>query len=191
MKAIKRTILGVILFTAFTSNAQDTSYQNMIKVGVNSGASVPNENASASVGIDLGYQHLVTPGFGLGIMTGYNQFFGRDNDLIENNDFGVIPVAALFRYYPKQQGFYVGADVGYGFITGDEKVASNSMVDRPDGGFYIKPEIGYHNINWNFAIQYNKVFTGDEGQILSQDYNAGSLGIGISYNLPLGKNASN
>ena len=188
MKTIKRTILGIILFTAYTSSAQDTSYQNMIKVGLNGGASLPTENAAASVGVDLGYQHLVTPGFGVGIMTGYNQFFGRENDGIENNDFGVIPVAALLRFYPKQSGFYIGTDIGYGFITGNEDVASNSSVDRPDGGFYIKPEIGYHNRDWNFAIQYNKVFTGDEGKILAQDYNAGSLGIGISYNLPLGSN---
>ena len=190
MKTIKRTILGIILFSAYTSHAQDTSYQNMIKVGLNGGASLPMENAAASVGVDLGYQHLVTPGFGVGIMTGYNQYFGRENDGIENNDFGVIPVAALLRFYPKQTGFYIGTDIGYGFITGNEDVASNSSVDRPDGGFYIKPEIGYHNRDWNFAIQYNKVFTGDEGQILSQDYNAGSLGIGISYNLPLGQNAT-
>ena len=191
MKTIQKTILGIILFSAFTSNAQDTSYQNMVKIGLNGGASLPMENAAASVGVDLGFQHLVTPGFGVGIMTGYNQYFGRENDGIENNDFGVIPVAALLRFYPKQQGFYIGADVGYGFITGKEDVASNSSVDRPDGGFYFKPEIGYHNIDWNFAIQYNKVFTGEEGKILSQDYNAGSLGIGISYNLPLGKNATN
>ena len=190
MKTIKRTILGIILFSAYTSNAQDTSYQNMIKVGLNGGASLPMENAAASVGVDLGYQHLVTPGFGVGIMTGYNQYFGRENDGIENNDFGVIPVAALLRFYPKQTGFYIGTDIGYGFITGNEDVASNSSVDRPDGGFYIKPEIGYHNRDWNFAIQYNKVFTGEEGQILAQDYNAGSLGIGVSYNLPLGQNAT-
>ena len=190
MKTIKRTILGIILFSAYTSNAQDTSYQNMIKVGLNGGASLPMENAAASVGVDLGYQHLVTPGFGVGIMTGYNQYFGRENDGIENNDFGVIPVAALLRFYPKQTGFYIGTDIGYGFITGNEDVASNSPVDRPDGGFYIKPEIGYHNRDWNFAIQYNKVFTGEEGQILAQDYNAGSLGIGVSYNLPLGQNAT-
>ena len=107
MKTIKRTILGIILFSAYTSNAQDTSYQNMIKVGLNGGASLPMENAAASVGVDLGYQHLVTPGFGVGIMTGYNQYFGRENDGIENNDFGVIPVAALLRFYPKQTGLLI------------------------------------------------------------------------------------
>lgn len=191
MKTIKRTILGVILFAGFTSNAQDTSYQNMIKLGLNGGASLPMENASANVGVDLAFQHLVTPGFGVGIATGYNQYFGRENEGLNNNNFGIVPVAALLRFYPKQFGFYIGTDVGYGFITGDERVASNSSVVRPDGGVYIKPEIGYHNTDWNFSIQYNKVFTGDVGQIMSQDYNAGSLGVGVSYNLPLGKNATN
>ena len=31
--------------------------------------------------------------------------------------------------------------------------------------FYLKPEIGYHNQDWNFAVQYTKVFTGDKGNL--------------------------
>jgi len=105
----------------------------------------------------------------------------------DNNDFGVIPVAALVRYYPQKTGFYLGTDIGYGIITGNGKVASNSLVDRPDGGFYIKPEVGYHNRDWNFSVQYQKVFTGSNGQIGDQKFNAGNIGVGIGYNLPLGK----
>ena len=84
---------------------------------------------------------MVTPGFGLGIATGYNHFFGKDNDGIENNDFGVVPVAGLIRVYPKQTGFYFGTDLGYAFITGDENVAANAPVARPDGGFISKARI--------------------------------------------------
>lgn len=188
MKTIKKTILTLTLglLYSFSSNAQDQSYNNMLKVGFNVGAAVPTENASANVGVDLGYQYLVTPGFGIGIVTGYNHFFGNQNDGIDNNDFGVVPAAAMFRYYPKQKGFYAGAELGYGFITGDQYVASNSLVERPDGGVYFKPELGYHNIHWNFALQYTKVFTGDTGTIGSQDYSVGSLGLGLTYNLPLG-----
>lgn len=107
MKTIKKTILALTLglFYSFSSNAQDQSYNNMFKVGFNVGAAVPTENASANVGIDLGYQYLVTPGFGIGIATGYNHFFGNQNDGIDNNDFGVVPAAAMFRYYPKQKDF--------------------------------------------------------------------------------------
>lgn len=188
MKQIKRTVFALLLMSGAMVSAQDSAYTNMIKIGVNGGAALPSENASANLGLDLAYQHLVTPGFGLGVATGYNQFFGKENDGLQNNDFGVVPVAALLRYYPQTSGFYLGTDLGYGFITGDDKVASNSLVERPTGGLYIKPEIGYHNINWNFALQYTKVFTSsNEGNIGSQDYSVGALGLGIGYNLPLGK----
>ena len=113
----------------------------------------------------------------------------RDNlrEIFKNNDFGIVPVAGLIHIYPGKTGFYIGSDIGYGFLVGDKKVASNSDVDRPDGGFYIKPEMGWHNRNWNFSVQYTKLFTGSKGEIGNQDYNAASVGAGVSYNLPLGK----
>ncbi len=191
MNSIKKSILALGLVTTGLVSAQSTDMRNMLKVGANVGISVPAENASANVGIDVAYQNLITPGFGLGIATGYNHFFGRTNTInnvkIENNDFGVVPVAALIRIYPKRTGFYLGTDIGYGFIVGDEKVASNALVKKPDGGFYIKPEIGYHNKNWNFAVQYQKTFTGTTGEIASQKYNTGAIGASFSYNIPLGK----
>ncbi|WP_304343041.1 hypothetical protein [Chryseobacterium koreense] len=192
MNSMKKTILATALISAGLLSAQNADMRNMFKIGANVGLAVPNENASANLGLDLSYQNLVAPGFGLGIASGYSHFFGRDNTVdgvtIKNNDFGVIPVAALIRIYPKQSGFYFGTDLGYGFIVGDKKVASNvGSPDRPDGGFYIKPEIGYHNQDWNFALQYQKTFTGSMGEIGSQKYSAGALGVGIGYNIPLGK----
>jgi len=191
MNSVKKTVLALGVMTAGLVSAQSADMKNMIKVGANVGLAVPAENASANVGLDVAYQNLVTPGFGLGIATGYSHFFGRENTVngvnYDNNDFGVVPVAALIRIYPKQTGFYLGTDLGYAFIVGDEKVASNRSEDRPDGGFYIKPEIGYHNRDWNFAVQYQKTFTGDKGEIGSQKYNAGAIGVGVGYNIPLGK----
>ena len=187
MKNIKKVILGLGILSTGLLSAQNSQMTNMLKLGVNGGVAVLSSNASANVGVDVAYQNLVTPGFGLGIATGYNQFFGKDNNGYSNSDFGVVPVAALIRVYPKQHGFYFGTDLGYGFITGSKKVAGNASVERPDGGFYLKPEIGYHNEDWNFAVQYTKVFTGDKGDLPGQDYNAASIGVGVSYNLPLGK----
>lgn len=191
MKSIKKTILALGLMTVGLVSAQNSDMRNMLKVGVNGGFAVPAENASANIGVDLSYQNLITPGFGLGIATGYSHFFGKDNNGIKNNDFGVVPVAALIRIYPKQMGFYLGTDIGYGFIVGDKNVASNDPSNdpkqRPDGGLYIKPEIGYHNKDWNFALQYQKTFTGDKGEILNQKYSAGAIGVGVGYNIPLGK----
>ena len=191
MNTIKKTILGLGILTAGLASAQSSEMTNMLKVGINAGVAVPSNNASANVGFDIAYQHLITPGFGIGIASGYNHFFGKDNTVngvtIKNNDFAVVPVAAMLRYYPQKTGFYLGTDLGYGFITGDDNVAEGSIVKRPDGGFYLKPEIGYHNRNWNFAVQYTKVFTGDKGNIVGQDYSVGTIGAGISYNFPLGK----
>jgi hypothetical protein len=187
MKTIKKTVLLLGLATAGIVSAQSADMTNMLKIGANAGVALPAENASAAAGVDVAYQNLATPGFGFGIATGYTHYFSKENNGLNNNDFGVVPVAALIRVYPKQTGFYLGTDLGYGFITGDKQVASNSAVERPDGGFYIKPEIGYHNKDWNFALQYQKVFTGDKGEIGGQKYSAGALGAGVSYNIPLGK----
>lgn len=186
MKMIKQAVLAAGILTAGVMSAQSADMKNMLKVGANIGAAVPSENASMAAGIDVAYQNLVTPGFGLGIASGYTHYFAKDNNGLNNNDFGVVPLAALIRIYPQQTGFYFGSDLGYGFIVGDDRVASNSLVQRPDGGFYIRPEIGYHNADWNFAVQYQKTFTGDKGQIGDQKYGAGALGVGVSYNIPLG-----
>lgn len=187
MKMLKQSLLLAGILTAGIASAQNSQMTNMIKVGANVGLAVPADNVSAAVGLDVAYQNLITPGFGLGIATGYTHYFGKDNNNLNNNDVGVIPAAALIRIYPKQTGFYFGTDLGYGFLVGNDKVASNSNVNRPDGGFYIKPEIGYHNKDWNFFVQYQKVFTGSDGDIVGQDYNVGNIGAGFSYNIPLGK----
>lgn len=191
MKSLKQVILAIGVLAGGMTFAQNSDMNNMLKVGVNGGVSTGG-NTSANVGLDVSYQNLVTPGFGLGIATGYNHFFGKsatiNNVKVDNNDFGVVPVAALFRIYPKQYGFYLGADLGYGFIVGDDNVTDNAVYNaaRPDGGFYLKPEIGYHNRDWNFFAHYTKVFTGDKGKVADQKFNAGSVGVGVSYNIPLG-----
>lgn len=188
MKILKQSILaGALLLTGLVSAQQArVGMKNMLKVGANVGVAIPTENTSAAFGLDLSYQHLVTPSFGLGIATGYTQYFGRNTNQYDNNNVGVVPLAALIRIYPKRTGFYAGADIGYGFLSGESKVASNYSLQRPDGGFYIKPEIGYHNRDWNFFIQYQKVFTDSDYNFDNQDYSVGALGVGVAYNIALG-----
>ncbi len=193
MNTGKGILIGAaLLFTTAAAHAQ--SMKNTIKIGALAGVSVPSNNAGAAAGLDIAYQNLVTPHFGLGVATGYQHHFAKENDLsgikLDNNSFGVVPVAALVRYYPKAEGIYIGTDLGYGVVTGDEKVATNNTTVRPDGGFYLKPEVGYHNRNWNIFAHYSKVFTGDKGTInignASQKYNTGIIGVGLAYNIGLG-----
>ncbi|WP_330745603.1 hypothetical protein [Chryseobacterium sp. CP-77] len=187
MKMFKQAIVLAGILTAGIVSAQSAQMNNMIKVGANVGLAVPADNLSAAVGVDVAYQNLITPGFGLGIASGYTHYFGKDNNGYKNNDVGIVPVAALIRIYPKQTGFYFGTDLGYGFLVGDKAVASNTNVERAGGGFYLKPEIGYHNRDWNFFVQYQKVFVGTKGDLPGQDYNVGNIGVGFGYNIPLGK----
>ena len=192
---MKKVIFGVaFLFAAGFANAQDVSYKNTLKVGAIAGPSVPKGNAGAGAGVDIAYQNLITPHFGLGVATGYQHYFGREATInsttVQNNDFGVVPVAALVRYYPAAEGVYVGTDVGYGVLVGDESVTTHSNVNasRPGGGLYLKPEIGYHNRNWNIFAHYTKTFTGsDGGKVGDQKYNAGMIGVGLAYNIGLGR----
>ena len=192
---MKKVFFGVaLLFAAGFANAQDLSYKNTLKIGAIAGPSVPKGNAAAGAGLDIAYQNLVTPHVGLGLASGYQHYFGSEakinNTDVKNNGFGVVPVAGLVRFYPKSEGFYLGTDLGYGFITGDEKVTDHATVnaDRPSGGFYLKPELGYHNRNWNIFAHYSKVFTGaDAGKVGDQKYNAGMVGVGLAYNIPLGR----
>lgn len=193
---MKKLVLGAVVGLLSISAVQAQSMKNTLKIGAMGGAAVPNENVVANAGVDVSYQNLVTPHVGIGIATGYNHFFGKDNKIegttLDNNSVGLVPVAALFRYYPKEKGIYVGTDLGYGFLVGEEKVAANSAVNRPNGGFYLKPELGWHNRNWNVFAHYTKVFTpSNEGKIpvgnTNQKYNVGSIGVGVAYNIGLGR----
>lgn len=175
-------------------NTDNPSMKNMIKIGISGGPAISSNSHSAAFGLDLNYQHLVTPGFGLGLSTGYTHYFGKDESvfmspgvIVESNDVGVVPVAALLRVYPKNWGVYFGTDLGYGVLLGDNRVATNvNAPNRPNGGLYLKPEIGYHNRDWNFSIHLQKVFTGTDRNYNGIRYDVSHIGAGISYNIPLG-----
>ncbi len=192
MKTIKKAIFAFGVLATTAVSAQSSDMKNMLKIGIEGGAST-TKNASGNIGASLSYQHLVTPGFGLGIATGYNHFFGKEYTLngvnVQNNDFGVVPLAGLVRFYPAKTGFYAGADLGYGFIVGNDKVTDNKLynADMPKGGFYIKPEIGWHNRDWNVYAHYSTVLTDDEGTVAgNHKFGVGSVGVGVGYNIPLG-----
>lgn len=190
------TVLAGVFFSFSNVQAQTGGlYKNTLKIGASAGASVPNNNTAASLGLDISYQYLLTNHFGIGVTTGYQHNFGRDKDYgsatLINNSVGVVPVAALLRYYPKASGVYVGADVGYGFLVGDELVAENRPIARPSGGAYVRPVVGYHNRNWNAFVHYTKVIHNDNSHIHIgnevQKYNVGNIGIGFAYNIGLGQ----
>ncbi|WP_159023941.1 hypothetical protein [Formosa sp. L2A11] len=157
---MKKLILLVLAFASFTvANAQS----DWIKLGVHAGSPLgdASDTSSLVLGVDLKYQFLNTKSYAIGISTGYSNYFGK----VEYEDFGIIPLAGLFRFYPTKH-FFLGGDLGYGFVTNG---------DYGDNGFYYRPEMGYHNDKWNIYGFYQGISSGS--------FSPSSVGIGISYNI--------
>ena len=173
---MKRLFLFFVAASLLAAGAQAQSTEinsgnSWLKLGANVGLPVGNLSnySSFTAGLELKGQFLETRYLGIGITTGYNHFFGKKGF----EDFGIVPLGLFLRFYPMSKGFFVGTDAGYGFITG---------VSGATGGFNIKPQIGYHNYNWNIFGYYDGVLRSDaDGGTIS------SVGIGAAYNIRFNK----
>lgn len=153
-----------------TRDIEDINEDNSwLKLGLNLGVPVGDigDYSSFAFGLDVAAQFMRTDNFGLGVVSGYTNYF-KDSEVVGAQDFGAIPLGVMFRYYPQPSGFFIGTDTGYTFLTGD--IAS-------DGGFYIRPQIGYHNYDWNIFAFYNQVFTSDPAADIQ------SIGVAATYNI--------
>ncbi|MDR6338634.1 hypothetical protein HNQ91_001685 [Filimonas zeae] len=155
------------VFAQSTTSTEVTSRNSWLKIGANVGVPVGDlsDYSSLALGLDLKGQIMTTNHIGAGITTGYNHFFAKEG----LKDFGTIPLGAFLRYYPQSKGFFLGTDVGYSFLTG---------VEDGKGGFYVRPELGYHNYDWNIFGFYNGVLRGDDN-----GGNIQHVGIGFTYNI--------
>ncbi|MBN3520689.1 hypothetical protein JYB62_11835 [Algoriphagus lutimaris] len=178
---MKKLILSITLLIAgLTVHAQQVRELDKInednswlKVGVNLGVPVGDVGnySSFTLGLDVAAQFMRTDNYGLGIASGYTKYFEKSN--AENYDglndgFGAIPVGIMFRYYPQPEGFFLGTDVGYTFLT---------SVNSAEGGAYIRPQLGYHNYDWNIFGYYNQVFRADPS------IDVQSIGVAVTYNI--------
>lgn len=165
---------AALLLAAVKVNAQSTEItprNSWLKLGANVGVPVGNVSnySGFTAGLELKGQVLETDYLGLGLTTGYDHYFGKNG----YSGFGTIPLGAFLRVYPQRKGFFIGTDIGYSFITG---------IDGAKGGFYVKPQLGYHNYDWNIFGYYNDIIRSNEngGSI-------GSVGIGATYNIRFSK----
>lgn len=167
---MKKIFLVFSLFTvsfAFSqsSEVKITPENSWFKAGLNVGLPIGDmaDVSSLMIGADFRAQYLVNPNFGIGVASGYNHFFGKDGV----QDLGLIPLAGFMRYYAQPKGLFVGADVGYGFLTN---------ADNNSGGLYLNPQIGYHNEKWNFYAFYQHTFA-------QNDFDIQVIGLGTTYNI--------
>lgn len=157
--------LGLSPIFAQQNDIDITPQNSWLKAGLT--ASIPigdaNDISSFNLGLDLRAQYLFNPNFAIGLASGYSHFFGKDGF----DDFGVIPAAGFARYYFTPSGLFLGADLGYGFLTN---------VDNNSGGLYVNPQIGYHNRDWNIYAFYQNTFA--ENNVDLQN-----VGVGVTYNI--------
>ncbi|MES2431954.1 MAG: hypothetical protein V4556_13555 [Bacteroidota bacterium] len=167
---MKKLLTGLVtLFIVSQSFAQDKDVVNhknsWLKIGPAISLPVGDVSnfSSFAAGVDLNGQLMATRNFGIGLASGYTHYFGKNNI----DGFGTVPVGLLLRYYPKAEGFFAGTDAGYTFFTSGNNT----------GGMYIKPQLGYHNYDWNIYGFYNHIF-GKDNNIDVQ-----AVGIAATYNI--------
>lgn len=158
-------LVSMNFITAQQTDIDITTDNSWLKAGITAGAPVGDaaDVASFNLGLDLRGQYLFNPNFAIGVVSGYTHYFGKDNV----DDFGVIPLAGFARYYFTKSGIFIGADLGYGFL---------SNVEDNGGGLYLNPQIGYHNRDWNIYGFYQNTFA-------ENDVDIQSVGVGVTYNI--------
>jgi hypothetical protein len=143
-----------------------------LKFGLNLGVPVGDLSnySSLAFGVEAAAQFMRTDNYGLGITTGYTKYYNKDNASLDGSvsGFGAIPLGLMFRYYPQPSGFFAGTDVGYTFFTD---------FNQNDGGLYIRPQLGYHNYNFNVFAFYNQVFRA------TPSIDVQTVGLAVTYNL--------
>lgn len=172
MKFILISMLSFLITNTVLSQDVDfskiSSDNTWFKVGVNAGVPFQGINSSFILGLDASLQFLETKSSGIGIKSGYSNYFSDDETL---KDLGEIPLAIMYRFYPTSTGFFTGIDVGYSFILN----AANT-----NGGFMGRPHAGYHSKNWNIFAYYNLVL------IQEADHdNIQSVGVSVTRNIRL------
>src|SRR5690606_1440298 len=111
-------LLGLSPIFAQETDMEDvelTPDNSWLKLGLTAGVPVgdANDASSFACGADIRSQYLFNSNLGIGKASCYTPFFGKDN--IE--EFGSNPGGGFFRYYFTPGGFFLGVDVGYGFLA--------------------------------------------------------------------------
>lgn len=159
---------SIVAAQAQTKNTEISSRNSWLKAGISLGAPIEklSQQSKFAFSADLKGQFLSTPHIGVGVATGYTHYIPKEG----NENFGSVPLGLFGRYYFAPKGLFIGTDVGYSFQTGS---GTNSK-----GGVYVKPQVGYHNREWNFFGYYNGIFRGEQ-----QGGHLQHVGVGAAYNI--------
>lgn len=157
---IMRKILFSVaaLFAISTMSAQDGGFSLGLHAGIPMGDI--KDTSSANFGVDVAYMWPMGEGFNLGIASGYTNYSAKEYDIVtyspelgfvtskfKRDDAGFIPLAAAARL-GLTENFFIGADLGYAFYTGDGDA---------NGGFYYQPKVGYDFMPFELFLAYKGI----------------------------------
>lgn len=158
----KLIFAAALLILGFGANAQTPG---QFKAGVNVGIPVGDvaDMSSFTAGADLAYLWNISENFQLGPTVGFQNYFLKSEFKdMDFTDFNYVPVAASGQY-SVVPNFFIGADLGYAFVTSG---------GEDGGGFYYMPKIGYQQSSWELYGGYRAV---------SNDVNFGAVNLGVNF----------
>ncbi|MFK7812192.1 MAG: hypothetical protein AB8B59_06835 [Maribacter sp.] len=141
---MKKSIISLVLiFTAFTIQAQRNVDRTNFRAGVNGGLVLGDfaEAYSFSLGVDFYHHWGVSKALDIGVTAGFQNAFGSKENITaagvtietEFDNIQFLPVGASLRIYPgKNVGFKFGGDIGYAL----------GINEGNEGALYYRPSLG-------------------------------------------------
>lgn len=149
MKKLLLTLLIVCGMGIFNSSAQATTD---FKVGIHAGIPVGDmaDFSDFNAGADVAYLFGLAGIVEVGPLVGYSRYFVEDVDLgefgsLEMDDASFLPVAASGRV--DLGPVFAGLDLGYAV----------GLNDGNDGGFYVRPKVGFGFFGLNLVGSYSAI----------------------------------
>jgi len=135
MKKITFLMLALVSLQLFS--------QEQFNIGINGGIPIDKVESASNIafGADVNYLFDLHEAIVVGPSVGLIYFNPQDQDVVVGGvettikiDAPIfIPLSAAFYFHSADDKFYVGGELGYALSASDV-----------DGGFFIKPTIGYH-----------------------------------------------
>ena len=156
---MKRVMLFIgVLFSTYLFS------QEQLNVGVDAGITVGNIEpiSKMAFGADVNYLFDVSQDFVAGPSLGII-YFSPEDDIVDAPMF--LPISAALSFHSIDERFYVGGELGYAISLSDF---------NDDGGFFIKPTIGY---KLSDSLKINAFYAGIKTGSPTYAY----AGIGLKY----------
>ena len=129
-----------------TTRAEDKNYEKGFRLGFGiSPGYVFEDPYDFALGADVRLQYDFSNRDSATLTTGCTNLFAGDQNGVEFNDLGFIPVKAGFKGFIWEQSFYVMGEAGVGFAVTNDYDQTSAI---------LAPSIGYANRYFDVSLRY-------------------------------------